>query len=58
VGGPWGYDNWVEAMANPRHERHSEFREWIGGRFDPKAFNASAATRRTRRGVPNWHSLG
>jgi hypothetical protein len=33
-GGPWGYPDFVEAIQNPRHERHEELLEWIGGEFD------------------------
>ncbi|TCQ71851.1 pRiA4b ORF-3-like protein [Ochrobactrum sp. BH3] len=28
VGGPWGYQEFCEALANPSHERHAEFLEW------------------------------
>jgi hypothetical protein len=37
VGGPGGFGEFLEAIADPRHERHVEFKEWIGGPFDPKA---------------------
>jgi hypothetical protein len=56
VGGVWGYADFVEAMADPEHERHEELREWIGGRFDPEAFDPAKATRRMRRGLPDWRS--
>jgi hypothetical protein len=35
VGGPWGYAEFLEAIADPKHERHDELTEWIGGDFDP-----------------------
>jgi hypothetical protein len=35
VGGPWGYAEFVEAMNDPKHERHAEFTEWMGDNFDP-----------------------
>jgi len=50
VGGPDGYREFLEALADPRHERHEELREWIGGTFDPAAFDREAANRRLRRG--------
>jgi hypothetical protein len=56
VGGTWGYADFVEALADPGHERHEELREWIGGRFDPEAFNPAAATRAMHRGLPDWRS--
>jgi Plasmid pRiA4b ORF-3-like protein len=40
VGGPWGYAEFLEAIADPAHERHADFIEWIGGAFDPEAFDA------------------
>jgi len=35
VGGPWGYREFLDAIANPDHEEHAERLEWIGGSFDP-----------------------
>ena len=35
VGGPWGYADFLEAITDPKHERHAEVAEWIGGPFDP-----------------------
>ena len=29
-GGPWGYAEMLEAIADPKHERHAELTEWIG----------------------------
>ncbi len=39
VGGPWGYRDFIDALADPNHERHAELKEWIGDTFDPLAFN-------------------
>ncbi len=44
VGGVWGYVEFLEAIADPKHERHGELLEWIGGEFDPEEFDAKAAT--------------
>lgn len=41
-GGPWGYPDFLEAIADPKHERHAELTEWIGGAFDPNAVEAEA----------------
>jgi hypothetical protein len=54
VGGVWGYPEFLEAVADPNHERHHEFSEWIGGSFDPEAFDPAATTKTMRRGLPNW----
>jgi hypothetical protein len=39
VGGPWGYDGFLKAMAEPDHPEHVERMEWAGGPFDPAAFD-------------------
>src|ERR1700756_884061 len=35
VGGPWGYSELLEALDDPSHERHSEFKEWLADDFNP-----------------------
>jgi hypothetical protein len=44
VGGPYGYEEFLEAIADPKHERHAELLQWIGGKFDPEEFDAKTAT--------------
>jgi len=39
VGGIWEYANMLEAIADPKHEEHVQYVEWIGSSFDPEAFN-------------------
>jgi Plasmid pRiA4b ORF-3-like protein len=39
VGGPWGYEEFVAAMADPAHAEHEHYRQWIGDPFDPAAFD-------------------
>jgi hypothetical protein len=39
VGGVWGYDTFLESIGNPDHPQHEMYREWIGGEFDPEAFD-------------------
>ena len=39
VGGPPGYEEFLEAMADPAHERHAELCEWFGATFDPHAID-------------------
>ncbi|MBN1933526.1 MAG: plasmid pRiA4b ORF-3 family protein [Anaerolineae bacterium] len=39
VGGTWGYADFLEAIQNPEHPEHDEMLEWIGGEFDPQAFD-------------------
>ncbi|MCX6623719.1 MAG: plasmid pRiA4b ORF-3 family protein [Acidobacteria bacterium] len=38
VGGPSGYDSYLEALADPEHEQHEDMLEWRGP-FDPEAFS-------------------
>lgn len=42
VGGPWGYAEFLEAIADPAHESHAEMKEWTGETFDPKAVDVEA----------------
>lgn len=39
VGGPLGYEEFLEAIADPKHEEHKSYLEWAGGSFDPEAFD-------------------
>jgi hypothetical protein len=47
-GGPWGYQDLLEALGNPKHERHEELSEWVGGKFDPEDFNLKAVNERLK----------
>ena len=39
VGGIGGYYYFLEAIQDPDHEEHDEYLEWVGGEFDPEAFD-------------------
>lgn len=43
VGGIWGYAEFQEAIGDPAHPSHEELLEWVGGEFDPEAFDIEAA---------------
>lgn len=43
VGGPWGYGEFLGAIADPEHAEHAEFLDWVGGGFDPEAFHTAEA---------------
>jgi hypothetical protein len=43
VGGPEGYRYFLIAMADPTHAEHAELMSWIGGPFDPQAFDLGRA---------------
>src|SRR3954452_4445004 len=38
VGGPAGYRDFLDALADPGHPEHAQYLEWIGGDFDPSRF--------------------
>jgi pRiA4b ORF-3-like protein len=39
VGGPPGFFDFLEAMANPKHSEHRHLVEWYGGPYDPDSFD-------------------
>lgn len=39
VGGVWGYQSFLEAIKDPDHPDHEEMLAWVGGDFDPEAFD-------------------
>lgn len=41
-GGPSGYEEFLEAIADPEHEQHEEMLDWIGDDFEPEAFDIKA----------------
>lgn len=55
VGGPHGYELFLQILANRRHKQHDDMTRWIGGVFDPKGFDLNRinrewkGTKRTRR---------
>jgi len=57
VGGTSRYRAFLKAIADPDHRRHGEYLRWVGGSFDPEAFDAESATTRMRRGLPNWREM-
>ena len=42
VGGPWGYDEFLEALADPDHEDHADTKVWAGRNYDPKVVDVEA----------------
>ena len=38
-GGSNGYAEFVDAMADPKHEQHEQMQEWIGGAWDATRFS-------------------
>jgi pRiA4b ORF-3-like protein len=48
VGGPWGYGEFLDAIADPLHEEHEQRLSWIGGSFDPEAFDLDETNERMK----------
>ena len=53
VGGTYGYQDYLKAMTDPKHDEHADYFPWRGP-LDPEAFDAQAATKTMRRGLPKW----
>jgi len=59
-GGPWGYQNLLEALATPEDERDEnskEFVEWIGDDWDAEAFDLDDANTALANWKPNQSSF-
>ena len=38
-GGPYEYPYLLDKLQDPKHEEHEDTLEWVGGEFDPEAFD-------------------
>jgi hypothetical protein len=56
VGGVWGYVEYLEALADPKHEQHHDMLQWRGP-FDAEQFLAEKTTKAMRRGLPDWRRM-
>jgi hypothetical protein len=52
VGGVHGYEEFLSAIRDSRHEEHDEMLTWIGGAFDPEGFDLNSINRTLRLGSP------
>ena len=41
-GGLPGYEHFLEVLSDPGHEEYGDLKDWIGGDFDPEAFDLGA----------------
>jgi Plasmid pRiA4b ORF-3-like protein len=53
-GGPWGYAELLEAIKDPKHERHAELTEWIGGAFDPNLLDTDQRAAEVQALAGTW----
>jgi len=42
-GGPYGYADLLEIIADPSHEDYHDMMTWLGGHFDPESFDIEIA---------------
>jgi hypothetical protein len=48
-GGIWGYVDFLEAIRDPKHPEHEEMLAWVGGEFNPDAFDLEEVNRKLQR---------
>jgi hypothetical protein len=49
VGGVSGYEEFLEALSDPRHEEHEHVKAWVDRPFDPRALSLPEANERLRK---------
>lgn len=54
VGGPWGYHEFLHAIANPNHQEHAERVQWVGGHFDPSDVDAKTLAQAVHNLAKKW----
>jgi len=40
-GGPWGYQQILDVLKDPKHEEYADIVEWVGYEFDPEEFSCA-----------------
>ena len=48
-GGPWGYEELLEALGDPEHEDYENYRGWVGEDFNPERFDVDEVNKVLRR---------
>jgi hypothetical protein len=48
-GGPYGYADMLEIVMDPEHDEHESTLEWLGGKFDPEAFDLPTTNKYLRK---------
>lgn len=54
IGGAYGYEEFLQALADPEREQHEEIADWAGGSFDPKKANPERIVERFARLAKKW----
>jgi hypothetical protein len=53
-GGPFGYGNLLEVLADPSHPEHAEMLEWAGPDLHPEHFDVDATNKQLRTLGARW----
>jgi len=48
VGGVPGYEDFLDAVRDPKHPEHGGLLEWVGGAFDPEEFDVDEVNQKLR----------
>ncbi|SEU08964.1 plasmid pRiA4b ORF-3 family protein [Paracoccus homiensis] len=54
VGGAWGYEEFLEALADPDYEQHEDMVRWSGGGFSAEDAGIDSITDRFERLATKW----
>jgi Plasmid pRiA4b ORF-3-like protein len=54
VGGPWGYREFLDAIADPNHQEHADRLQWIGHHFDPNDVDAETLAQAVHSLAKKW----
>jgi hypothetical protein len=54
IGGPPGYEEFLAAIRDPRHERHAEITEWHSADFDPAVVDVDTIQRALAALAKRW----
>ncbi|MCL4765347.1 MAG: plasmid pRiA4b ORF-3 family protein [Hyphomicrobiaceae bacterium] len=54
VGGPWGYQDYLDAIADPHHESHEDVISWRGPGFDPTTVDSQAIEKDLAKLARKW----
>ncbi len=49
VGGPPGYERFLQAIADPNHEEHDDMLEWYEGEFDATRFDLASVNKKLKQ---------
>jgi hypothetical protein len=51
VGGPSGYQEFLEVLLDPSHEEHKQIKRWAGRHFDPECFDLDLVNKDVARAL-------